>query len=110
MPAQHIDHKEIVIAVAIQITKINAHGKMAGGSPCQAAQRLEMTFAIIDPTPIRSEGIVTDVDIRSAIAVDIAKNYGQPLVPRSLLQRFSFFVQESSIGPGNRFEISLPIV
>src|SRR5437879_3859390 len=86
LAAEHVQDDKIVMAVTIDVGKIQAHGKIAGRAQHQVVQSAEMAPAVVNPATIRSECVVTNVDIGSAITVEVAKHHGQTLIPRSLLE------------------------
>src|SRR6185369_7440472 len=90
--------------------KISTHGKVAGGPLRQVVQSAEMPVSIVDPAPIRREAVIANVNIRKAVAIQIAKYRGQSLVPGSLTKRLAVFVEKGPVGPRNRREFSFAVV
>ncbi len=74
LPAQHIEDEKIVVAVPINVGKIDPHGEVARGPQRQMAQRAKVAMTIVHPTAIRREGIVAHINIREPAAIDIAEH------------------------------------
>src|SRR6266571_1575329 len=107
---QHVQDEEVVITVAVDVGKIDAHGKNARVAQSEARKGLESAFAGIDPDAVGRLEIVADIDIGSAIAVHIAKHHREAPVIRWLGERLSVFVQEVSAGERKGSEPSAAIV
>ena len=74
MAAEHVADKEVIPPISIDICKIDAHRVMAGAANCQLRRRPEMSVAIIDPDAVGSLKIVADINVRSAVAIQIAEH------------------------------------
>src|SRR5207249_6899998 len=99
LAARHVRHQKIVVSVAIDVCNISSHGEIAGGTQRRMVLGAKMPVTIVDPTAIRRKRIVANVNVRITIAVEVAKQHRQSLIPRSLRERLSVFVKECSIGP-----------
>src|SRR6516164_1942671 len=73
-------------------------------------QGAEMAMPIINPASVGRERIVTNINIGITIAVQIAKRDRQTLVTRNFGQRFSVFINESSVQPRHRGEVPFAII
>ena len=75
MTTQHVHDKEVVITIAIDIGKIDAHGINAGVTQSQAVNGPKLACAGVDPDAVGRVEIVTNVNIGSAIAVHVSKHH-----------------------------------
>ncbi len=85
MAAEHIEHENVVVTVAIDVGKIDAHGKKSQLAKRQARQRAKSAFALVDPDAVGRVKIIADVEIGKPIAVDIAEHHREPPIKRRLL-------------------------
>ena len=80
IPAQHFHGDEFQSAIPVDIRKIHAHRGVTQGRQNQGRSLAEMAAAIPQPQPVRRLKIVADIDIRSAVAIDVADLHRQPEV------------------------------
>src|SRR2546422_5657065 len=69
-----------------------------------------MAFGIIDPKPIGRLEVVANINIRGAIAVEVAEHRCQTPVKRRLGQGLAILIQKSSVGPGERCEMAFAVI
>src|SRR5439155_605901 len=69
---EHVEHKEIIQAIPIEIREINSHGKHARVSQRRFRNRSKPPLPVIDPDAIFGGEIIADIYIRRAFAIDIA--------------------------------------
>ena len=74
-PVEHIEHNKVVVSVAVDICKINAHGKGRDVSQRQPVNRAKAPSAIVDPNAIGCKKIITDVNVREPVAVHVPKHH-----------------------------------
>ena len=82
IPAEHINHEDIVEAITVDVGKVHAHGGKAELTKAQGRGGAEMAMAVIEPDTIGSLEIIADVNIRGAIAIQIAKGDGESPIER----------------------------
>ena len=80
-PSQHVHHEEVVVAIPIDVGEIDAHGRAAGVAQFQGLQFPELTPTLIDPDAIGRRVVIADIQIRGAIAIDIAEHHRQTPIP-----------------------------
>ena len=76
-PGQHVDDKEIVVSVPVDVGEINPHGRAAGVAQLQRLPFTKLTPALIDPDAVRRGVVVADIEIGYSVPVDVAKHHGQ---------------------------------
>ncbi len=109
-PAQHIHHKKVVEAVAIDVREIDAHRGKAHLSNRQRRHGVESPLSIIDPEAIRRLEIVAHVNVRRSVAVDIAEHDREPPVKRRLRQRPPMLVKKRALGERHRYKPSRTLI
>lgn len=70
--AGHFDDQEIEMTIAVEVTEIHAHGRKGKFAKGVEGGFAKATAAIVDPEAIGHLEIVADVEIRGAVAVDVA--------------------------------------
>src|SRR5207249_6903037 len=107
---EHVEHKEIIQAIPIEIREINSHGKQARVSQRRFRNRSKPPLPVIDPDAIFGGEIIADIYIRRAVAIDIVKHHGQAPVVRRLPEWSSLFILKGSIGEGERRESRTAVI
>jgi hypothetical protein len=97
--AQHVDHEKINIPVAIDVRKIDAHGKSARVPDGQVRSGAKVSATIVDPDAIRRKKVVAHINIRRAVAVDVTKHRRQAKIIRRQYKRPSLFIEKCSVCP-----------
>ena len=69
-----------------------------------------MAMAVVDPATVGSPVIVADVEVGSAVAVDVAEGCGEPPVGWGLGERGAILVEERASGPGDRVEVAGAVI
>ena len=82
LPGQHVQHQHVVVAVAVDIGKVDAHRGAAGVAHGQPRHCAEAPAPVIDPEPVRTAEGVAHVQVRREVAVDVAERHGQAPVVR----------------------------
>ena len=108
--AEHVQDEEVIVTIAVQIGEIDAHRGERGLAERQRGQRTEPPAPVIHPDAIGRFEIVADVEIRRAIAREIAKHHRQSPIIRRRGQRLARLVQKGAIRPTDRGEVSAAIV
>ena len=107
---QHVCDVDFIKSITVDIGKIHGHRKSTGIAQGNARRSTKAAMAIIEPNSIRRHEVVTDVEVRRAIAIEIAKGRGQAPILRRLGQGVSVLIQEHAISPGGRAEAAMAIV
>src|SRR5437762_11469257 len=106
---EHVEHKEIIQAIPIEIREINSHGKHARVSQRRFRNRSKPPLPVIDPDAIFGGEIIADIYIRRAVAVDIVKHHGQAPVVRRLPEWSSLFILKGSRSEEHTSELQSPM-
>ncbi len=93
-PAEHVAHEDVVEAIAINVREIDAHRELAGRANPLIRERSKAARSIIDPDAIRGLEVVAHVNVRRAVAVDVAENDGKAHVVRLALERLAVDVEK----------------
>src|SRR5439155_15670209 len=72
--AQHVCDKNLVVSIAIQISTVHPHGEQTRVAKRQRGSRVEMAPPIVKPNAVRRMKIVANVNIWSAVFVEITKH------------------------------------
>jgi hypothetical protein len=96
--AHHVEHVEIVVAVAVDVGSIDAHGELAGVSQGEGWRGAEFSTALLDPEAIDAGEVVADVEIGLPVAIEVAQQDGQAPVVGRFGERFSGCVEEGAAG------------
>ena len=108
--AEHVEHEEVGIAVAVVIGDVHAHGTGAGGAEGESLDGAEASAALVDPEAVGGPVVVADVDVRQQIIVEVAEGGGQAPVAGWVDECRSGFVEEGAIGPIDGSEPSVTVV
>src|SRR5687768_1382808 len=73
-------------------------------------QCTELAAAVVEPTTILGPAVIANVNVWSAVAIQIAKDNGQALVPWCLREWLSRLVEEDAARPGKRGERPFPVI
>ena len=95
---EHVQDKEFVESIAVEVGEINPHRKHAGLSQRQFGNRAKPAFAVVDPDAVFGGKIVADINVRRAVAIEVAKHHRQSPVVRRFRQSLSFFIEKRSVG------------
>ena len=99
---EHLRNEEIVVAIAVEVGKINRHRGEAHVAQGQAGKGAEPARAFVDPNAVGPVIIiVAHVDVRQPVAVDVAKHRRQPPIARRLGQRLAVLVEKRTGRPGH---------
>ena len=110
IPAQHVEHEPIHVAVPIVIGEIHAHRAGAHIAQSELLERPEFALALVDPHPVRCPIVVADVNIRKSVPIQIAESGRQPPIPRGIFEHRTRLIEESAVRPAHRDETTPPIV
>ena len=72
---QHVQDEEVVKTVAIDVGKIDAHGKNTRVAQGQAGNGPKSALAGVDPDAVGRLEIVADINIGSAIAIQVSEHH-----------------------------------
>ena len=106
---QEIHYQNVVMAIAVHIRHIDAHGVEARVSQCLGRGCAEMTTPIIEPKPIWRGEIVGDVKVRGSVPIEVAEDHRQPPVPSHGL-RLALVIEEHTRLGLHRRETSVTVV
>src|SRR5439155_18385098 len=110
LPAKHVEDKEIVETVAIEIGEVDPHGKPRGLAESKPRYRAEFARALVDPDSIGGKEIVAHINVGQAVAVDVPEHCRETPIVRRLRQRFAVFVEKRAAGKGDRDEICSALI
>ena len=80
---QHLRDKEIIVTVAIYVREINRHGGQALVAHRRPWNGAKPPGAVVDPDAVGPvKEIVAHVNVRQAVAVDVAEHHAQAPVGR----------------------------
>jgi hypothetical protein len=71
--AEHVGDEEVEVAVAIEVGTIDAHGRGGDGGHGVIGEGLETAVAETDPDSVWGGEIVADIEVRGAVAIEIAE-------------------------------------
>ena len=108
--AEHLNHKKVIMAVAIDVGKIHAHRRVAELPEGQRRNLAKVSGAIVDPAAILGEAVVGNEQIRGVIAVHVAENHAQALVAVRPGERLAGVCPETAIGPVQQRKPAVSVV
>src|SRR5690348_1477838 len=108
--AHHVSDDEVIQAVAIEVGEIDRHREMRRAPQRLPRNRAEFTVTVAEPPAIRILEVVADINVRLAVAIDVANNRGETQLPRRLGQWRPGFIEESTVGPGLLSEPAMAVI
>ena len=105
VPAEHIQHQEIIVPIPINVGKIHAHGKQAALALRQSRQGPKLHPALVQPDPVLLIEVVADVNIRQTVLIDVPNHHRQTPVIQWRRQRLPFFIEKGPAGKADRLPV-----
>ena len=108
--AQHVQHHEVIEAVAVDVGEIDAHREEAALAHGQPRERLKMAATLVDPNPVHGIEIVANVEVGKTVAVQVAEHHRQSPVIGRRGQGPPVLIQEGAAGEGDRNEVGAALI
>ena len=93
---EHVRHEDIGGTVGVDVGEGDGHRSMTRFSQRPRTGQPEGSCPVVDPQLGRTLEVVGDVEVRRAVAVEVAEARGQSPLLRLYLQRLTFSVEEST--------------
>ena len=97
IPAQHVRFEEIGVAVGIDVADGHRHPRVARGPQSVPWDEAEAAVAVVQPELVGVFEIVRDVEIGSAVAVEIGEHGGEAEVLAFFGQGPALLVPEARV-------------
>src|SRR5438552_10350914 len=104
--AQHLADKHVIQSITIDIRHVHSHRRSWDLSNGQAIDCPESTLPLIDPDPVRGPEVITYIQVRLAIVVEIMEHRTQSPVERRVSQRLAVFIQKGALRPGHLLKVA----
>ena len=109
-PAQHVSNKKLIVPVAVEIGEVHPHGEQAGLAQRQSRHAPEMAATVVEPDAIFGLKIVADVNIRSAVFVQVTEYDRKAPIIGWCFDRPAFLIQKVSVRPAHRDKLPMTVV
>src|SRR6266850_7995183 len=100
VPAQHLAGKHLIESVAIYIRDVHPHRREWNLLHRQPINRAEPTVPIIDPDPVGSLEVITDIQVWFPVIIEVVEHHAESPVEWRVSQRFAIFIQKGPLSPG----------
>ena len=92
---EHLDDDQIVGSVAVDVGKIDCHGRGAHVAERQSVNRAEALSVLVDPDTVGGKKeVVANVNVRQPVAINVAEHDGQPPIQGRRRERLAFLVHK----------------
>ena len=82
LPGEHVEHQHVVVAVEVDVGKVDAHRRATRVAHGQPRHRPKPTAPVVYPKPVGVAEVVAYIQVRREVAVDIAERHGKSPVAR----------------------------
>ena len=109
LPAHHVQHHDVLVAVVVQVGEVHPHGGAAGVAQHPGRGLPEGSSAAVDPDAVGRGVVVAHVEVGKPVVVQVGEGGGQAPVPDPL-QGLPGPVEEGPPAPAHRQEAALALV